>query len=468
MTPATPRSRRRLLPLIPLGWMLLWACQERLVPEGTRQEGPQGSTLESGEVIVSFTFDDGRASQADAGGLLEAYGMRGTFYINSGRIGLPGYLGLEQLHRLQDAGHEIGGHTVSHAALATLDVPSQLHQICDDRVALMDAGLRITSFAYPSGSQNLTTQQLVAACGYNSSRESGGLAYPGICSGCPYAETVPPKHPHLVRTHGSLRLDMTLEDLRNLVLRAEDAGGGWVPLVFHHLCEPCDGAPLYSVSLSTLRDFLEWLAPRAARGTYVRTMDQVMGGVVHAPVPGPAPDAGTPDPTQLLKNPSLEDDGNADGVPDCWQLGGFGENAYTWSRTSDAHGGSQAQQLLLHQVLTGDRKLISRQDPGVCAPALTPGHRYRLSAWYKSTSRPRFKAYYRTAAGTWTYWAQGPLLLPSDTYQYAEWLIPQAPEGAVGVSVGLSLDRAGTFVADDFTLEDLGPGSPIEAPPAGR
>ena len=58
-----------------------------------------------------MTLDDNRASQADAALLLQARGMRGTFYVNSGRIlGMAGYLTYAQLQQIQAAGHEVGGH----------------------------------------------------------------------------------------------------------------------------------------------------------------------------------------------------------------------------------------------------------------------------------------------------------------------------------------------------------------------
>src|SRR5207302_1000289 len=79
---------------------------------------------------------------------------------------------------------------------------------------------------------------------------------------------------------------------------------------------------------------------------------------------------------------------------------------------------------------SGDRKLISLQDSGTCAPAATSGHRYRISAWYKATTSVRFKAYYRDSSGVWDYWTQGPLLPAVSSYTRAEWTTPGAPSAA--------------------------------------
>lgn len=470
-SPSRGLARALWLSLFVVPSLMALACQGAALsePEDALEEMTPQLVLEPGQLVVSITFDDARASQANAALLLEARGMRGTFYVNSGRLGLPGYLTLDQARRLQNAGHEVGGHTVSHIQLTTLDVDSQRRQVCDDRVALMNAGLRVTSFTYPSGAQDATTRQVVIDCNYNSARESGGLRVPDSCTSCPYAETVPPGDAFAIRNHGSVRRDRTLADLQGLILRAESAGGGWVPITFHEICPgPCPTAETYGINVSTFTAFLDWLAARASRGTFVRTVDQVIGGAVKPPVSGPPlPDAGTPPPSQLLKNASLETDSNGDGTPDCWQRGGFGANSFSWSRTTDAHSGNWAQRLSVTSYSNGDRKLITLQDLGACALPLTAGHRYRVSAWYKANAATRFKAYYRNASGGWQYWAQGPLLPTRGTYGYAEWTTPAAPSGALGLSVGLSLDRVGTLTMDDFTLEDLGtsPFAPPEPEP---
>ena len=407
--------------------------------------------LAPGQVIVSLNFDDCLASQLEAAAILEARGMRGTFFINSAKLGMSGRLTLDQVRALRDAGHEIGGHTLSHPRLTTLSTDNQRTEICNDRVALLDAGFQVASFAYPFGDKDSVTRQIVIDCNYNSARESGGLRTPTGSTSNPYAETVPPADAYAIRTHGSVQDTTTLADLQAYVMRAEESGGGWVPLVFHHICGPCDPAQTYSTSPALLAAFLDWLAPRASRGTTVALMDTVIGGTLKPPVRWPP----AVDPSQLLKNPSLEADSNGDGTPDCWQRGGFGTNTFAWTRTSDAHSGSWAQQVRITKYSSGDRKLITLQDSGTCAPAATAGHRYRSSAWYKSTTSVRFKAYYRDSAGVWDYWTQGPLLSARSSYTRAEWTTPAAPSAARALSLGLALDRVGTLTMDDFTLTDI-------------
>ncbi len=65
---------------------------------------------------------------------------------------------------------------------------------------------------------------------------------------------------------------------------AETHGGGWVPLVFHGICDDsCTGAN--SVRVATFTAFLDWLQQRSGAGTTVRTVGEVMGGGAPPPPP---------------------------------------------------------------------------------------------------------------------------------------------------------------------------------------
>ena len=406
----------------------------------------------SSTTAVSLQFDDGAADQAVVRSMLAARGMKATFYVNSGRIGQSGYLTHAQLTDLQADGNEIGGHTVGHADLPTLDVEEQKRQVCNDRVALADKGFRVESFAYPYGSYNSAVKAVVGDCGYNSARTVGGIASPDSCTGCPYAETIPPKDPYATRTPVSVKSTTTLADLKKTVIDAESNGGGWVQFVMHHVCtaSPCDKL---SVGASTLSDFLDWLASRSTNGTVVRTVAEVVGGSVQPAVlgpPPPAPGSGS----NLLKNPSLEE--SADGVrPTCWTLGGFGTNTAFFTRTNDAHTGNFAQRVDVTNYSDGDRKVVVMQDLGACAPSVRPGQSYVVSNWYKSTIHPRLVAYYRNTAGGWQFWYQSPKAeLPSAEWAQATWTTPPVPADATALSIGMSIRAVGHLTVDDFGLAD--------------
>jgi hypothetical protein len=59
-------------------------------------------------------------------------------------------------------------------------------------------------------------------------------------------------------------------------------GGGWVQLVFHHLCDGCDA---YSITPANFDSLLDWLQDQAVNNVVVRTTHEVIGGSVQPPIP---------------------------------------------------------------------------------------------------------------------------------------------------------------------------------------
>ncbi len=417
---------------------------------GSSHAGPAAAApTESSPVTVTLEFDDGGSDQLQAASILDAHGMHGVFFLNSGRLGLPGYMTVAEAQGLAADGHEIGGHTVSHADLPTLGLDEQIRQVCNDRVSLLNEGFQVYDFAYPFGDYAAGTESVVEGCGYNSARSIGGVASPGSCSGCPGAETLPPQDDYALITPDSIKSSTTMQDLEGFVTQAEQQGGGWVQLVMHHVCAG-SGCDTLSVAPSTLSSFLDWLQ---ARGTPVKTTHQVIGGALAPPVNGPPP----PFNDGVLQNGSLESPSSRSGstVPDCWSLGGAGTTTATGTSTSDAHSGSWAYRIDLSAFSSGaDKKIYSRQDLGACAPGASPGEVYQLSAWYKTNAQSRFVAYYRNGSGGWTWWAQQASNLPtaSSSYRQATWTLPAIPAGATAISVAMSIRSVGFVTVDDFAL----------------
>jgi hypothetical protein len=154
----------------------------------------------------------------------------------------------------------------------------------------------------------------------------------------------------------------------------------------------------------------------------------------------------------LLQNASLE---AATGTtPTCWALGGYGTNTYAWDRTSDAHSGSFGEILTVTSYTNGDRKIVNRQDAGACAPVVTAGRTYTMTAWYKSTVAAIFFVYYRNSSGSWAYWTQSPRQAATATWTQASFTTPALPAAATNISIGLGTIAAGTLTVDDFGLFD--------------
>ena len=169
--------------------------------------------------------------------------------------------------------------------------------------------------------------------------------------------------------------------------------------MFHAVCDGC----ALGISASDLTAYLDWLQGQSSNGVVVETVQQVIGGPVQPAVPGPAFPA-APNGTNGLRNASLEPDANNDFVPDCWAVGGFGNNSAAWTRTTAAHTGTYAERVAVTNYVDGDNKLSVQEDLGSCSPSVVPGHRYAITSWYQSTAPVSFIASTRdsTAFSYWT------------------------------------------------------------------
>jgi peptidoglycan/xylan/chitin deacetylase (PgdA/CDA1 family) len=428
--------------------------------------------------VVSLTFDDGLDNQMAGAAVLEKYGLKGTFYVNSGTVDSAGHMTQSDLNDLAAEGHEIGGHTVNHVPLTSTPQVEAARQICTDRATLTDWGFRVRSFAYPFGLLDPATVKRVEQCGYSSARGTGDLREPfsvgdTACAECDLAEPIPPANPFVLRTPGEVQPNWRTADLESLVIQASRNGGGWLPLVFHQICDDCSDI---AVQEQTLDSFAYWLAHSAPPGTSVKTVGDVIGG------PADAVRSAPPGTVTTVSNPSLEAEnppppvdagqGSEDppdwrpGIPLCWQAGGYGRNTTKFSRTQDAHSGSSAERMDVSDYVDGDAKLLTKMDLGECAPNARPGESYILSSWYKSTSPAQYSVYYRTASGLWKYWTSSPWFDPTDRWTQATWATPPAPLGATAVSFGLGLASAGSLVTDDYGLVAVS--SPGLVTPGGK
>jgi peptidoglycan/xylan/chitin deacetylase (PgdA/CDA1 family) len=229
-----------------------------------------------GQTIVSLTFDDGRTTQYSARAPLAAHGMHGTFFVNSGVVApTPGgfYMTWAQIHDLGSDGNEITGHSLTHPHLTQLSTADLRHEICDDRTNLLNQGFSpVLSFAYPFAEYNAAVESMVNQCGYLSARTVGGLRSGNQCSGCPFAETLPPLDAYATRTPEDISSSTSLAQMETYVTQAEQNGGGWVQLVFHGIGDR-GGVPLNQFTA-----FLDWLQPRAANGTVTQTVYEAMTG----------------------------------------------------------------------------------------------------------------------------------------------------------------------------------------------
>jgi peptidoglycan/xylan/chitin deacetylase (PgdA/CDA1 family) len=402
--------------------------------------------------VISLTFDDGTADQMAAARVLARYRLHGTFYIITGAVGAPHYMGRADLRTLAAAGDEIGGHTVSHLDLVNASAAEARRQVCAGRDILARSGFTVTSFAYPDGAYDAALERSVRGCGYSSARIAAGLAGPG-CPGCSVTEHIPPRDPYAIRTPGQVDTSWTLAALKRAVTAAR-GHGGWLPLIFHHVCAT-GNCGLLSVPEATFTEFVAWLARQQAHGTVVATVGQVMGGAARPLVPArPAHPHDVLNPwlarsgPSAQTNPSLETPDRS-GAPQCWMKGSYGDNTARWQRVRGA-GGRWAERMTMTGYRNGGAELLQLFDLGTCSLPVKAGRSYQLSAWYTGTVKTQFSVYYRDQAGRWRYWTSSPYFAPASRWSKATWQTPPVPAGASGLSFGLSLFGNGSMTSGGY------------------
>jgi len=115
---------------------------------------------------VTFSYDDGVTQDIRLIELLNQYGLKCTFNLNSELLGGKGILIREdkrishyKIHpddvKYVYDGHEVAVHTLTHPNLITLDEAAIVHQVEQDRLNLSElVGYEVVGMAYPCGGIN--------------------------------------------------------------------------------------------------------------------------------------------------------------------------------------------------------------------------------------------------------------------------------------------------------------------------
>ncbi len=196
--------------------------------------------------FVSISFDDGLISMYNTAlPILDKAGLKSTDYIISGKIysGFPGYMTADQVKALYADGQEIGAHTRDHYDLTTLTADQMRYEIAGSKQDLQTLlGAPVTTFAYPFGAYNATTDQIVQESGFIGARTSdGGL------------DTKQSNRFLLMRE--GVTIDTTVAQVQAWVDQAI-ANKQWLILVFHHIDNDGDQ---YSATPQTFQQIVDYL-----------------------------------------------------------------------------------------------------------------------------------------------------------------------------------------------------------------
>lgn len=122
---------------------------------------------------VSLTFDDGWMSFfTHARPVLNSAGLKATAYINSEPVqsSFDSYMLAGELQAIKADGHDIGGHTTTHANL-TLPTTNLVTEINDNKAYLESLNLSpLSSLAYPYGAYNQDVKDAALAANYLGAR----------------------------------------------------------------------------------------------------------------------------------------------------------------------------------------------------------------------------------------------------------------------------------------------------------
>jgi peptidoglycan/xylan/chitin deacetylase (PgdA/CDA1 family) len=166
-------------------------------------DGLEGRTQLPPRPIV-ITFDDGYEDNFLAAfPILERQGMRGTFFVVTGKMGNADYMSWNQAREMNARGMELGSHTVNHYTLNEINLRELERELLTSRVMLennLPASAPI--FANPFGETAPAVVELLERTGYRAACSSVvGVNRPG-------------ENPYMIRRMSVTRPQYGLWDFR--------------------------------------------------------------------------------------------------------------------------------------------------------------------------------------------------------------------------------------------------------------
>jgi peptidoglycan/xylan/chitin deacetylase (PgdA/CDA1 family) len=117
---------------------------------------------------VALTFDDGGLDNYTVVlPRLEARGFVATFFVITDYVGKPGQMTWDELREMQDAGMNIGSHTLRHPDLTIVNDARLTDELAGSRAAIeAKLGIAPAALAYPAGRFNGRVTQAASTAGY--------------------------------------------------------------------------------------------------------------------------------------------------------------------------------------------------------------------------------------------------------------------------------------------------------------
>lgn len=117
-----------------------------------------------------LSFDDSPDADRKMVALMNKYGLKGTFHLNSNKLGLPNYLTKAEIKSLF-VGHEVSVHTANHPHLYNLPKNDIVYEVVEDRKELERlVGYPVRGMAYPFGDCNSAIIDAISGMGIEYAR----------------------------------------------------------------------------------------------------------------------------------------------------------------------------------------------------------------------------------------------------------------------------------------------------------
>lgn len=119
---------------------------------------------------LTMSYDDGQIFDRRLVSIFNEYGIKGTFFLNSGNLGKKPFISPDEVSQLY-RGHEVAIHTKSHPFLDCIPLETIVEEIIEDRKTLESlVGYPIKGMSYPYGVYNETIVNLLPTLGIEYSR----------------------------------------------------------------------------------------------------------------------------------------------------------------------------------------------------------------------------------------------------------------------------------------------------------
>lgn len=121
---------------------------------------------------LTLSYDDDDLHNRRLVEILNRYGLKGTFNLNSGFFGIAGYLSAEEAVELfKDSPHEVAVHGFRHCSLDRVDSATAVNDIIEDRKTLEKLfGRVIKGMAYANGFYDDKVVEMLKQCGISYAR----------------------------------------------------------------------------------------------------------------------------------------------------------------------------------------------------------------------------------------------------------------------------------------------------------